>query len=181
MNARLLFILLIITVLLAFTAKFRRLGVVLSGVLLLLLIWFNVAPPAAVKDERAANGRTLTVASLPSPVIINLPASTLQLLDIQLTGDGAPWQLKARVRNTNSDAAIKSFTLQITRFDCPTISAASVDCSLNWHGDHTVRVLMPAAATQMIDETIWSHDTPPRVQGVSRTEVVVTNVQVAGS
>jgi hypothetical protein len=180
MNARLLFILLIFSVLLAFTAKFRRVGIVLSVVLLLLLIGFNITSTTAVNDGKpSTQPSTMTAAKIQSPsrATVSLPIATVQLTDMQLNGSGAPWQLSGRVSNADHESVIKSFTLRVTRLDCPTTLVASADCSLNWQGEHTVHMQLAPNATQSIDEAIWSHDAVPRLKGVARFDIVVTDVQ----
>jgi hypothetical protein len=177
MNARLLFILLIASVLLAFTAKFRRVGVVLSVVLLLLLVWFNITPPTGVSGAKSPSASSSNSLSAKSSTVLNVSIDTVQLIDMQLSGSGAPWQLSGRVHNANTDRVIKAFTLRVTRLDCPTITAAVEDCTRNWQGEHTVRLQLAPAATQKIDEAIWSHEAVPRLKGIARVDIVVANVQ----
>jgi hypothetical protein len=177
MNARLLFILLIASVLLAFTAKFRRVGVVLSVVLLLLLSWFNIAPPTGVRGAKSPSASSSNSLSSKSSPVINLSADTVKLIDMQLSGSGAPWQLTGRAHNANIELVIRAFTLRFTRLDCPTITAVAEDCTRNWQGEHTVRLQLAPAATQKVDEAIWSHEAVPRLKGVARVDIVVLNVQ----
>src|SRR5882757_7524287 len=177
MNARLLFILLIASVLLAFTAKFRRVGVVLSIVLLLLLIWFNIAPPTGVSGVKSPSASSSSSLSSKSTPAINLSADTVKLIDMQLSGSGAPWQLSGRAHNANTDLVIRALTLRVTRLDCPTVAAAAEECIRNWQGEHTVRLHLAPAATQKIDEAIWSHEAVPRLKGIARVDIVVVNVQ----
>lgn len=176
MNARLLFSLLVISVALAFSARFRRVGIALSVIVAALLIWFNVSPTKTSHYIGATN--PLTSSSSTGPVTAGLSPANVELVDLQLSGNGAPWQLQGKVRNVGS-ALITMFTLRVTRLDCPSDDAAPNDCTLNWQGEPTLHVRLAAGATQVIDEAVWSHDAVPRLKGVARVNFMMLAAQAA--
>lgn len=172
MNARLLYVLLVLSVALAFSARFRRAGIALSAILVVLIAWVNVRSDRAV----APVVNPATPASASAANVKTLPVSAVELIDPQLTGTGAPWQVSGRARN-GSNATVNQFTLRVTRFDCPNDNAAADDCTVNWQGERTVHLRLPPQAIKTFNEALWSHDPAPRIVGGVRVEFAVLAVQ----
>ncbi|MGC3981256.1 MAG: hypothetical protein QM808_08365 [Steroidobacteraceae bacterium] len=168
MNARVLFILLVIGLLLAVTRRYRKLGIGLSSAMALLLLWLNihVAPSATTSIHSTSSSSNTSVKELP----------TAQLQDVQLTGNGAPWRLTGSVQNT-SNFALRALTLNIERLDCPAADAKSTDCTLLWRGSRVTRVEVAPMGNGKIDESFYSHDAVPRLSGVARDGITLTAVE----
>jgi hypothetical protein len=167
MNARVLFILLVIALLLAFSHRYRQLGLGLSGVLLLLLAWsFTHLEHENIQPANTSAGNSSSRSTA-------VPA---QLSAMKLAGNGAPWQLTGSVQNTGS-TAIRALTLSIERVDCAADSVAQADCAVVWRGTHVARIDLAAGASAKLDERFYSHEELPRLQGVARDHItlVATN------
>lgn len=169
MNIRVLFILLVISVLLTFSKRLRTAGLALSAVIGSLLLWFTVQQTLTVQTPEAA---VASVASSTS-VITELPVPTINL---RLDGNGAPWRLVGNIQNTAS-VARRSVSLNLERFDCPTSDTGLADCVLLWQGQHDLRISMPAASTVKVDESFYSHGAVPRLTGVARDRITIIRVQ----
>jgi hypothetical protein len=169
MNVRVLFILLLVSLVLAFTPRFRRVGFTAGALLLVLLVWVNVHE-ARQPDEvdpvvsEHSSGSSTSIAAVSSA---NIPT-------IQLEGRGAPWHLLGSVRNVSS-GPIKWLRLSIERYDCPTPDPAISDCSLIWQGEHIVRATIAAGAVSKIDESFYSHVAVPATKGVIRDHIVIAD------
>lgn len=170
MNARVLFILLVVMLLLAFTRRYRRIGLMGSVVLTLLIAWLGIqttlvsAPPVS-----QATSASSSVSSAPR-------IAGLHWLEVQLSGNGAPWHLSGRMQNTSA-MTIKAVRLQITRFDCPVIDSPPTDCELIWQGTHTLRMDLPAASTIKVEESFYSHGAAPRVKYMARDAIDITAME----
>lgn len=169
MNIRVLFILLVISLLLAFTKRWRMAGLALSAVLASLLLWFTVQQTLTVQSPGAAVGvaapSAASNAELPKPIV-----------SLRLDGNGAPWHLVGSIQNI-AGVAIRSVSLNLERFDCPTVDTDVVDCRLLWQGQHDLRIGAPPASSVKIDESFYSHDPVPHLRGVARDRITVIGVQ----
>jgi hypothetical protein len=168
MNARVLFLLLAVAILLACTRRFRKVGLIMASVLLLLLLWFSAR---VVNESGSVNNATSSSSS--SAAAIARPAA--QLSALKLAGNGAPWQLTGSVQNISA-ATIHSLTISIQRFDCPNATAPLSDCVLLWQGSHVPRITLTSGASARLDERFYSHEEIPRLRGVARDQVDLTAV-----
>lgn len=169
MNIRILFILLVISLLLTLSKRLRTAGLALSAVLGSLLLWFTVQQTLTVQTpEAAVDGVASSAASVTA-----LPIPTINL---RLDGSGAPWRLIGNIQNT-ANVALHSVSLNLERFDCPTSDTDLADCMLLWQGQHDLRIGMPALGTAKIEESFYSHGAVPRLSGVARDRITVIGVQ----
>lgn len=166
MNARVLLILLIISVLLAFSQRYRKVGVGLSVILVVLLLWFSIQPPPPAQLP--------TISSSSSSSAIPKPSA--QLVTMQLDGAGAPWRLTGTVQNTSAQP-IRSVTINIERWDCPTADAARETCVLLWQGTRVVHATVPADTSVKVNDSFYSHDPIARLQGVARDLLTITKAE----
>ena len=175
MNARVLFILLIVTALLAMTQRWRRAGMALSTVLLLLIIWqmFNALPIAPPVTTQAASSATTSMPMLAA-------SESVQLLQAQLTGNGAPWRISGELHNQSAQRII-AVKLHLERRSCTDVNMSDDACNLIWQGDHTLRVTLAASSSQGFEDSVWSHDPVPRATGVIRDRISVAAVQTTAT
>jgi hypothetical protein len=170
MNVRVLFILLLISVVLAFTPRFRRIGLIAGTLLLALLLWVNIRE-AQLPDEpdpvRATHADTSSVSSAVS--------SRANIIAVQLVGRGAPWHLTGSVQNVGT-TPINWLRLSIERYDCPTVDAPVSDCSLQWQGEHILRATIAAGMTSKFDESFYSHVALPATKGMTRDHIVIVGI-----
>ena len=171
MNIRVLFVLLLIGVLLAFTPRFRRVGLVMCVAIAVLLLFITIREA----EHPEQDSRPATVqASSSSASIASKPRA--QLVGIELAGRGSPWYLRGSVENL-SDIPIRSLSLNIERYDCPTSSTPQSECSLLWQGLHVVRTSIAARGKNKIDESFYSHVAVPLQNGVIRDQIRITEVE----
>jgi hypothetical protein len=167
MNVRVLLLLLLVSVVLAFRPRFRRIGLVSSALLVALILWVNIREwqlpdePEPMIAESSVNNSTAT--ALPPRV---------DIIAVQLEGRGAPWHLTGSVRNVG-EVPVKWLRLHIERYDCPAASTAIADCTLLWQGEHTVRVAIAAGATAKLDESFYSHGAVPQQKGELRDQIAI--------
>ena len=167
MNVRVLFILLLISMVLAFTPRFRRTGLIAGTLLLTLLLWVNIRE-AQLPDE--PEPRLTTHAD--SSSISSTASPSANIVVVQLEGRGAPWHLTGSLQNVGT-VPIRWLRLAIERYDCPSADAAVSDCSLQWQGEHIVRITVVAGATGKFDESFYSHVAVPATNGVIRDHIVI--------
>jgi len=167
MNARVLFILLIITALLAFSQRYRKVGVALSVVLVVLLLWLAVEPQPQTQPPPVARSSTSSAATT---------KPSAQLVAMQLDGTGAPWRLTGTIENT-SEQTIRSVSIHIERWDCPTVEAAQEACVSLWQGTRVVRANVPAGASVKVNDSFYSHDSVARLQGLARDRLTIIKVE----
>ena len=166
MNARALLLLLMLTVALALTPRYRREGLILSAVLIVLMGWQLWVPTAS-------NLRTpqASVASTPSQAVA-LPTEQIQLTSPVLTGDGAPWRLAGTLTN-HAQSMLREVRLLIVRRSCSLPDQAFDQCLLVWQGEHTLQIKIPTGATQSFEVSVWSHDSVPKPVGLVRDQIQV--------
>lgn len=167
MNIRVLLVLLAMTLLLACTPRWRKAGLIASGVLAALLIWFTVKQPMSQQET------AVPASSASSPAQV---ARVPPMVTLRLEGNGAPWRIAGSIVNS-SDAPIRSLTLQVERLDCPATDSQEMDCTAVWRGQHTLRMRIAANASTKIDESFYSHEPVPRLKGMARDRISVIDLQ----
>jgi hypothetical protein len=169
MNVRVLFILLLVSVLLAFSPRFRRIGLTSCALLVALLLWINIREAQQPDEPDQTSSTQSNSRSTSAP---NQPHA--KIIVMQLDGRGAPWHLMGSVQNV-SDLSIQWVRLNIERYDCPTDLAALTDCSLLWQGEHIARLPIAAGATDKIDESFYSHVAVPLQKGMLRDRITLVD------
>jgi hypothetical protein len=167
MNVRVLLLLLLTSVVLAFMPRFRRIGLSLCVLWIALLLWVNVRE-AQLPDEPEPTRGDHTKPNATS----SATQSRANIVDMRLEGRGAPWQLTGSVRN-DSTSPIAWLRFNIERFDCPAIDSAMSDCRLIWQGEHIARIAITPGASGKLDESFYSHVAVPLQKGVLRDRIEV--------
>lgn len=167
MNVRVLLILLLVSVVLAFMPRFRRIGLALSALWVGLILWATIRE-MQLPDE-AALLPVETQAT--SPVVPTLQAR-VDIVAVQLEGRGAPWRLTGKVQNVG-EVPVKWFRLHIERYDCATANTELADCTLIWQGEHTARTPIAVGATAKLDESFYSHGSVPMQKGEHRDQIII--------
>lgn len=170
MNARALLFLLIVTMLLALTRRYRRIGVSLGVVLVALILWQTLSsvsgPVPAVIDVPASSG---------SASVVTIPLESLSLSHMELNGTGAPWHLSGELTN-NGLLAVNAVKLLLIRRSCSSASTDSGECKILWQGEHTLRIKLPAGASQSFEESVWSHTPIATPSGVIRDSFKIVEI-----
>lgn len=168
MNVRVLLLLLLVSVVLAFTSRFRRIGLISSALVVALILWVTIRELQAPDELDSPPTEKQTASS--SAVTIQ---PRVDIVAVQLEGRGAPWQLTGSVHNVG-EVPVKWFRLHIERYDCDTATTAITDCTLIWQGEHTARMPIAAGATAKLDESFYSHGAVPQQKGVLRDQIVIS-------
>ena len=169
MNVRWLLLFLLFAVLLSFKQRWRHVGFSLIAVLVLLLIvlQFRSTQNQVVIPSRP----TVSV----SRSLTSIDSTSVELQNWVISGNGAPWRLQGLLVN-HAQREIKAVTLQLERLDCPKEATLAANCSVVLRDTHTLRMTLPAGQQRQVDESIWSHNTPPRVRYQARDSVKIVSV-----
>lgn len=173
MNIRVLFILLIVALLLSWHGRFRRIGVILSALLLVAIAWVAMQPT----PESASNSSITTTAPTRTPLVYGV--ENLVLEGFTLSGNGAPWRVTGEVRNQHPTLTAKSAVLGIERLDCASPSTPAADCSLNWRGQMTLDLALKPSKSRRIEQELWNHSAVPRIDNIERLRFTVLRVSAA--
>jgi len=84
---------------------------------------------------------------------------------LQLSGGGAPFELKGRIGNTTRDVLLKSVTFRLTRRDCHPEALDPSGCAILWQEQHWVPVSIPPQQVREFASSIWVRGTAPRARG----------------
>jgi hypothetical protein len=168
MNVRVLIAFLLVSVVLAFLPRTRRIGLALTALCMALLVWVNIHEARQPDEPEPSIAKR---SELPMPVAT---PSRINFISVQLSGRGAPWLLSGQLHNTG-DVAIKWLRIHIERYDCPTVEAAVSECNSMWQGDHTARLAIPAGASVKVEESFYSHVAVPLVKGVTRDRIAIVD------
>ena len=166
MNARALLFLFILTMILALSPRYRRQGVVLSAILLVLMLWQFLLPSKT------------PLSALPpatsSSVAISTPLATQAVLlnSVVLSGNGAPWRLVGELTN-QAKVTLREVKLVIERRDCKSAQQPFDECQALWQGEDTLQVKMTPNQRYAFDVKVWSHDPVPAPTGLARDRVQV--------
>ena len=116
------------------------------------------------------------------------PAATLQTIapdliaidNVQLTGSGAPFELRGRITN-KSDALLKSVTLLVTRRACFPGALDPTGCSVQWQDRHWMSVSIPPQQARDFSNSVWMRGAAPGVRGTHQDsfEVVAAAGELA--
>ena len=155
--------------------KLRRVGVIVTVVLLALLGWAiersNPWAPTPEATQQREAARTVSPPTSESP-----PLSSVTTQQLQLRGNGAPWTLTGRLTNTSQRYHITSVTLKIERRDCYADAPDPSGCVVQWQGKETVFASIPAGEWREFSSAIWLHGSPPRTHGETRDSFEIVAV-----
>lgn len=166
MNARALLFLLILTMILALSPRYRRQGLVLSAILLVLMLWQFLLPTKTPLP--APQGTT----SAPVAISTLIPAQSVLLNSVVLSGNGAPWRLVGELTN-QAKVTLREVKLVIERRVCKRAEQAFEECLLLWQGEDTLQVKIAPNQTHPFDVNVWSHDPVPAPEGLVRDRIQV--------
>ena len=96
--------------------------------------------------------------------------------DVQMSGGGAPFELRGRIEN-KSDAQLKSITLLVTRRDCFEGALDPTGCAVLWQDKVWISIVIPPKETRDFSTQVWMRGAAPRVRGTLKdsSEVVAAS------
>ncbi|HEU4604142.1 MAG TPA: hypothetical protein VFS24_19360 [Steroidobacteraceae bacterium] len=145
--------------------RLRPVGILGCVVLGLMLAWGMVQRLRGMDATPEQRGKPVS----PAIDLLAVPVESIQLQDLQLSGGGAPFQLRGRVTN-ESDLALKSVTLSIVRSDCYQGALDPSGCVVLWQDQHWLDVSVPPHESRDFEEAIWARGTAPRARGTVKDE-----------
>jgi hypothetical protein len=99
-----------------------------------------------------------------------MPIESIGLSNLELTGGGAPFELRGSITNRSADTRLTALTLQSMRRDCYEGAIDPSGCVVIWEDQHWIRWAVPAGETREFVETIWAHTPVPRARGTIKDE-----------
>jgi hypothetical protein len=133
-----------------------------------LLAWGMIqrwrAPETAAGEAGPVRG------SPTSPVVAvgAFPLESLQASDLQLTGSGAPFQLRGRVANTSTSLQLRSVTVQVTRRDCFAAALDPSGCERFFENRQWISLAVPPQQEREFAASFWARGSAPRARGTLR-------------
>lgn len=115
----------------------------------------------------------------PATVLQTISPDRVVLDNLQLTGGGAPFELRGRIEN-KSDLVLRSITVLVTRRDCYEGALDPSGCLVLWQDKHWMPVSVPPAQTRDFSTSVWMRGAAPRPRGTLKDsfEVVAASGEV---
>lgn len=107
-------------------------SVVLAG----LLAWGLVQRLAMKPGLETERGKP----SSPAAAIEAMPLSAVAVSELQLTGGGAPFELRGVIDNHSAATRLRSITLRIARRDCFEGAIDPTGCVVTWQDQHWIQM-----------------------------------------
>ena len=108
--------------------------------------------------------------SSPAAVSTAVPLDVVQVAEVQLSGNGAPFELRGAIRNSSADMRLRSVTLRIVRRDCFDGAIDPSGCIVVWEDQHWIQVNVPVNAERKFDDAFYAHTSVPRPRGTFKDE-----------
>jgi hypothetical protein len=163
--------------------RWRPIGVVGCVILGVMLAWGMVqrlrGNDSTQTQSTQQRGRPATPAAALQSVSLDLVVAE----DLQLSGGGAPYDLKGRITNRSRDVLLKSVTIRMTRRDCYEGALDPTGCALLWQDQHWTAVAIPPGQAREFATSIWMRGAAPRPRGTSRDtfEVIAATGEIVPS
>lgn len=116
-------------------------------------------------DEEAAPRRPPTS---PATQLRIVPPEMVAMESVQLSGGGAPFELRGRILNRSKELQLKSVTIRVTRRDCHEAALDPSGCALLWEDRHWMPLTVPPQEQREFSASIWMRGSAPRPRGEIR-------------
>jgi len=136
-------------------------GIVLAG----LLIWGITQRLAMEPDSVNERGQP----SSPAAALTSIPLEEIKLDDVDLTGGGAPFNVRGTINNTSESTRLRSIRLRIVRRDCFEGALDPSGCVVVWQDQHWIQVDVPPATERKFAASFYATNVP-RPRGTVRDE-----------
>lgn len=101
----------------------------------------------------------------PAVVLGAFPLEFVKASQLQLTGSGAPFQLRGRVANESPAGDLRSITVQITRQDCHAGALDPSGCEPFMQNRQWIALTVPPQQEREFAVSFWAHGSAPRPRG----------------
>lgn len=96
------------------------------------------------------------------------PLDMVAMESVQLSGGGAPFELRGRIVNRSKELQLKSVTIRVTRRDCHEGALDPSGCALIWEDRHWMPLTIPPQEQREFSSSIWMRGSAPRPRGEIR-------------
>ncbi len=162
------FIAIIAATLLAITLSNRGVVRVIGAVLLVAVLLSGVVI-RLMSDASDLEGQRGDPSS-PAAAVNAIELDPIQVDNLQLTGGGAPFELRGRISNASTDTHVRSITLRIARRDCHQDSQDPSGCTLIWQDQQWIPVNVPADSERTFTTSFYARTPVSRLRGTLKDE-----------
>lgn len=164
------FIAIISVTLLIITLNSRGVARVIGGVLLAGLVVFGLLLRLGSKNETEAEQPARGRPTSPAVAITAMPLEAIEVAELQLTGGGAPFELRGEVRNKSDSMQVRSITLSIARRDCYEGALDPSGCVVLWEDQHWISLHVPPESARRFASSFFARTPIARVRGTLKDE-----------
>jgi hypothetical protein len=152
--------------------RLRPVGIIGCVVLGALLTWGVVQRlrDGGDRDEPKVQQRGRPTS--PAAVVQVIAPEQVEVQGLQLTGSGAPFELRGRIEN-RSNALLKSITLLVTRHDCFDAALDPTGCAVLWQDRHWISIAVPPGQARDFSSSVWMRGAAPRPRGTIKDSFTV--------
>lgn len=161
----------LLLILVVLVPRYRKWGLVLAGVFAVVLLW---AMQRSNVDVGVAPNKTTAAKTATLSAITALPLEIVQVDNLRLTGNGAPWRFTGRLINISQQYQISSANFDITRDDCYAGAGSPSGCLTVWRGKQTVAIVIPPQQARDFNIEIWLHGSALRLKGSPQDQFKLT-------
>lgn len=147
--------------------RLRLVGIFGCIVLGLMLSWGMLQRLRLQQPDISARGSPASPALVARP----FPLDAIRTTGMQLSGSGAPFELRGHIANDSHDMRLKSFTVEITRRDCFAGALDPSGCAIVWQGQQWVELGLPPQENREFSNSFWARGEVQRVHGTLRDEI----------
>ncbi len=162
--------------------RLRPVGVIGCVLLGAMLTWAVVQRLRGPSDDAATTVQQRGRPSSPAAFMQVIAPEQVTISDLQMTGGGAPFELRGRIEN-KSDVLLKSVTLLVTRRDCYEGALDPTGCAVLWQDRHWISLAIPAGEARDFSSSVWMRGAAPRPRGKIEDsfELVAASGEMASS
>lgn len=162
--------------------RLRPVGIVGCVLLGAMLTWAVIQRVSDTDDDSRPKVQQRGRPTSPATAVQVIAPDQVLIEDLQLTGGGAPFELRGRIEN-RSDVLLKSITLQVARHDCYEGALDPSGCVVLWQDRHWISIAIPPGEAREFSSAVWMRGAAPRARGTVKDsfEVVAASGEIAHS
>ena len=143
-------------------------GCVLLGAMLLWGVVSRLRGGSADESDVQQRGRPTS----PARVMQSISPELVAVDGLELTGGGAPFELRGQIRN-ESEATLRSVTLLVARRDCFEGALDPSGCVVLWQDRHWMQISVPPGEAREFSASVWMRGSAPRARGTLQDSIEV--------
>ena len=145
--------------------RLRLAGIAGLVILATLLAWAMVQQRMRAPDPASPSLPQRGQPTSPAAQLSTVPLDAVAIEELQMTGGGAPFELRGRVVNRSADMQLKSVTIRLTRRDCYEGALDPTGCVVLWQDRHWMPLVVPPLQSREFANSIWMRGSAPRPRG----------------